>query len=431
MEIEYIDKGQDKYPENITDLMKLARKSQSGDSYSSSFIAVCILCKHKKVNSKFFRYIDLAIEQGDQSLPFFLDILFTEGYTEDGFKIEQSEELRFKYLLKRKSLSSISSVITLARNNSERQKKVIAAAKTNQLHPIYNELLCDLSELIENDDSKLFSYVDNLNSIYSFFLNNRHSLLAKPIALTEEEYMTHYTNIQAIHSMLRIPKNFSEYEEYRQKYEWQDTNIENNEESYFYGKVIESNAKYIIVEPNENEEERKAADKISVGLGENNDALYTIGTNVKITYDGTILESYPAQVKATKIEIKSAENFEILFKDRQPIDSYNKIYAILDKSETDKYNYTIYAYDGSVNIKIDDKEYSLKDALLESKITMEEIIQKANKDLDNNKITGDMYKDGGSMIYQYDTYTIIKCHTIEGNRDVYIGTKEMTLNDVK
>ena len=35
-----------------------------------------------------------------------------------------------------------------------------------------------------------------------------------------------------------IPKR----EEYRQKYEWQDTNIENNEESYFYGKVIESNA---------------------------------------------------------------------------------------------------------------------------------------------------------------------------------------------
>lgn len=166
-------------------------------------------------------------------------------------------------------------------------------------------------------------------------------------------------------------------------------------------------------------------------IGVFNDALYTIGTNVKITYDGTILESYPAQVKATKIEIKSAENFEILFKDRQPIDSYNKIYVVLDKSETDKYNYTIYAYDGSVNIKIDGKEYSLKDALLESKITMEEIIQKANKDLDNNKITGDMYKDGGSMIYQYDTYTIIKCHTIEGNRDVYIGTKEMTLNDVR
>ena len=208
-------------------------------------------------------------------------------------------------------------------------------------------------------------------------------------------------------------------------------NEQSQEEQFFYGRVVEATASYIIVEPNEDEEERKSTDKISISLGEYNDALYEVGTNVKITYNGEIMETYPAQVKATKIELKSAENFEILFKNRQPIDSYNKVYAILDKSETDKYNYTIYAYDGSVNIKIDDKEYSLKDALLESKITMEEIIQKANKDLDNNKITGDMYKDGGSMIYQYDTYTIIKCHTIEGNRDVYIGTKEMTLNDVK
>ena len=207
-------------------------------------------------------------------------------------------------------------------------------------------------------------------------------------------------------------------------------NEQSQEEQFFYGRVVEATASYIIVEPNEDEEERKSTDKISISLGGYNDALYEVGTNVKITYNGEIMETYPAQVKATKIELKSAENFEILFKNRQPIDSYNKVYAILDKSETDKYNYTIYAYDGSVNIKIDDKEYSLKDALLESKITMEEIIQKANKDLDNNKITGDMYKDGGSMIYQYDTYTIIKCHTVDGNRDVYIGTKDLKLTDV-
>lgn len=208
------------------------------------------------------------------------------------------------------------------------------------------------------------------------------------------------------------------------------SNRMNNEQSeeghFFYGKVVKSTANYIIVEPNENEEERKSADKISIGLGENNDALYTVGTNVKITYDGTILESYPAQVKATKIEIKSAKNFEILFKDRQPIDSYNKIYPILDKSETDTYNYTIFAYDGSVNIRIDGEEYSLKEALLENRITMEEIIHKANKDFPNAV----SYDDGGSMEYHYENYTIIKCYTLNGNRDVYIGTKDMTLNDV-
>ena len=130
--------------------------------------------------------------------------------------------------------------------------------------------------------------------------------------------------------------------------------------------------------------------------------------------------------EATKIEVKSAENFEILFKVRQPIDSYNKIYAILDKSETKKYNYTIYAYDGSVNIRIGGKEYSLREALLENRITMEEIIQKANKDLPNAA----SYDDGGSKEYHYENYTIIKCNTLNGNRDVYIGTKDMTLNDV-
>ena len=57
---------------------------------------------------------------------------------------------------------------------------------------------------------------------------------------------------------------------------------------------------------------------------------------------------------------------------------------------------------------------------------MEEIITKANKDIPNAVL----YDDGGSMEYHYDNYTIIKCNTLDGNRDVYIGDKTMTLNDV-
>jgi len=200
-------------------------------------------------------------------------------------------------------------------------------------------------------------------------------------------------------------------------------------ENYFYGKIIETTNKYIIVEPNKEEKVRESSNKISIGLEENSDVVYMIGTNVKITYDGTIMESYPAQVKATKIEVKSAENFEILFYDKHPMESY-KIYTILDKSETYKYDYTIYGYDGSVNIRIDGKDYSLKEALLQNKITMEEIIAKANQDEKDGKIKADMYKDCGSMEYHYENYTIIKCHTIDGNRDVYIGTKDLKLNDV-
>ena len=205
-------------------------------------------------------------------------------------------------------------------------------------------------------------------------------------------------------------------------------NNEQNEKSFF-GKVIEADASYIIVEPNEDEEERKSADKISIGLEKNSDTLYMFGTNVKITYDGTIMDSYPAQVKATKIELKSAENFEILFYDKQP-QSDIKVQKIVDKNETDKYDYDVYMYHGSVNIRIDGKEYSLTEALLENKITMEEIIAKANQDEKDGKIKVAMYKDGGSMEYHYENYTIIKCHTLDGNRDVYIGTKDFKLTNV-
>lgn len=42
-----------------------------------------------------------------------------------------------------------------------------------------------------------------------------------------------------------------------------------------------------------------------------------------------------------------------------------------------------------------------------------------------------MYKDGGTTEWYYDTYIIIKCHSLNGNRDVYIGILEMRLNNIK
>lgn len=158
-------------------------------------------------------------------------------------------------------------------------------------------------------------------------------------------------------------------------------------------------------------------------------SFYNMNKNIAVMNCGLINDEANEAIEFIKtINIsgrKSAENFEILFYDKHPMDSY-KIYTILDKSETEKYDYTIYGYDGSVNIRIDGKDHSLKTALLENIITMEEIIEKANKDFPN----AISYNDGGSMEYHYDNYTIVKCNRLDGNRDVYIGTKNMTLNDV-
>lgn len=198
-------------------------------------------------------------------------------------------------------------------------------------------------------------------------------------------------------------------------------------DSSFYGKVIESRTNYIIVEPDETEEERKSADKISINLGENNDALYYVGTRVKITYTGEIMENYPAQVKAVKIEIKSADKFELKI-GKNTVNE--KIKKIIDADKTELFDYNVYEYNCDINIDVDGEEMSLKEALLKYPNLANEIIAQANYDLSNEKIKGDMYKDGGSMIYYYNDYTIIKMHTIGGNRDIYIGTTDMTMQDI-
>lgn len=192
------------------------------------------------------------------------------------------------------------------------------------------------------------------------------------------------------------------------------------EEKYptFFARIIESNSTYIIVEPFENEEIRKSSDKISISMGDNNDVLYEIGTNVKITYTGFVMETYPAKVDAIDIELKSTDNFEIIFNSKPGVVSSIFYTPIINKGEMKKYNYNVYAKDGTVDIVINGEKMSLRDALLNNKITMDEIIKKANKDFGDNAV---FLKDGGTVEYHYDKYTIIKFHTIEGNRDVYIG----------
>ena len=67
----------------------------------------------------------------------------------------------------------------------------------------------------------------------------------------------------------------------------------------FKARIVESNGDTVIVEPLENEEIRRSADKISVGIG--NVKKYVpevlpVGTLVEIVYDGNVNETYPAQI---------------------------------------------------------------------------------------------------------------------------------------
>lgn len=194
----------------------------------------------------------------------------------------------------------------------------------------------------------------------------------------------------------------------------------------FVGTILEETATYMVVEPNEDEEERKSADKIKINFGAGHtDYLYGVGRKVVINYTGYIKETYPAQIDTDNILINGYENFEITIKE-----SNNKnTTKILNNKELYQNNsdYNLYYYGiDEVKVTVDNQTMLLEEALKSGKLTIDGLIIKANKDFPN----ADIYKDGGSIKYDYDNYTIIKMHTLDGNRDVYIGTNDMTMNNV-
>jgi len=77
----------------------------------------------------------------------------------------------------------------------------------------------------------------------------------------------------------------------------------------FVGRVVEiSDEGDTLVEViNENNKEGQFKDNEIVNIGSTGDALYMSGTNVKITYNGFVRESYPAQIEPLNIELLNSQ----------------------------------------------------------------------------------------------------------------------------
>lgn len=100
---------------------------------------------------------------------------------------------------------------------------------------------------------------------------------------------------------------------------------------------------------------------------------------------------------------------------------------ILDSSDASVFYYSL----DNVTITLKENQvFDLKYALENSLITVNDIISKAEADAILNKINVDTFKDGGSRLYDYGTYIILKLNTLNGNRDMYIGIPEMDINSL-
>lgn len=119
-------------------------------------------------------------------------------------------------------------------------------------------------------------------------------------------------------------------------------------------------------------------------------------------------------------------NFQLIFKGRRDMG----IDTIIEKGTYLDYN--VYSFAGDVFVKIDNVEIPLKDAIIKNQIDPQDIVNNCTLDVKENKnnVVFNEANDGGTRKYRYDLaspepYSIIKCHTLDGNRDLYIGPTNM------
>lgn len=83
----------------------------------------------------------------------------------------------------------------------------------------------------------------------------------------------------------------------------------------------------------------------------------------------------------------------------------------------------------SVEFVINRNEFTMQ-KLFKDKLLTHDILQEY---LDNEHSKGNIEKntlyDGGTNIYTQDNYSVVICNTLDGNRDIYFGIKEMSLKD--
>lgn len=92
-------------------------------------------------------------------------------------------------------------------------------------------------------------------------------------------------------------------------------NKESSKTYSFRGKIVEMYMNNLIVEPLENEEIRRSADKIQVWIGQTPEfhpPIFPAGTLVEIEYDGNVDETYPAQINAISLRTIDENGTDII-----------------------------------------------------------------------------------------------------------------------
>ncbi len=202
----------------------------------------------------------------------------------------------------------------------------------------------------------------------------------------------------------------------------------------FVGTVIEETTKYMVVKPIWDKADGDMGDRVKIQYSSDHyDYLYGQGRRVVIYFEGEP-EATTDGMKVIKSDDISTEGFREF--DLEVVGSNSKEKNLVlsredisdfsifpEVSDTNLYYYSI----ENVLITIKGFTMPLKTAIQNGRITLNGIVAKCMQDVSNGVINELVYKDGGSQVYKYPDYTIIKYHTLDGNRDIYIGSSDMDI----
>lgn len=192
-------------------------------------------------------------------------------------------------------------------------------------------------------------------------------------------------------------------------------------------------------------------DKITKIKIKNDNQNYLIGTYLNLSFEKKDIDTEKNILLPKNIRLYSFDDFSLIFdkndkKEKELMysknDNKNEENKENEENNKNKGNFNIFKYNGEPYIEFNENsknynkekennKYKLSEALNNHMIFPDYIIAKANYDVINNNIKYDVYKDGGSIEYEYPNYTIIKYNTLDGKNDLVITDKNIKLYNLE
>ena len=130
----------------------------------------------------------------------------------------------------------------------------------------------------------------------------------------------------------------------------------------------------------------------------------------------------------TTVMAESNNNYELMVTLTK-----DEMVSRIDNEEFFKKNgYHVYLYfivSDTARITIGGKNLPIGEAINSGVMSINKLLQKAEEDVKFDRARMELLKDGGTKIYKYNAYTIIKRNTTDGNKDLIISAGAITLGN--